>query len=91
MFGSIREYLKLRDEVDKLEARTVELARQLRDLNSENAVLYRENKELRYEKQEIIDVLKTISKRATSNACGNERVILNKINELSIKTANQYR
>ena len=43
MFGSNREKL---NKIDRLEKRNVELARQVRDLNFENKVLYKENKEL---------------------------------------------
>lgn len=91
MFKTNREISNLEDKVDNLEARTVELARMLKDLKDENLELYRENKVLRWEKQEIIDVLDEISKIATSNTYGNEKAILGKINELSTTNAKQYR
>lgn len=91
MFGSNREYLKLQNEIDKMHVRNIELARQVRDLNLENAELYRENKEVCGEKQEMIEILEEISKMSISNTYNNEKVILGKIKELSITAAKQYR
>lgn len=51
MFGSNRAY-------DRLSARNVELARQVRDLNEENKYLHEENKYLRFENEELRDLLK---------------------------------
>ena len=60
LFKENRELSKLEDKIDEAYARTVELARQTRDLNSENAELYAENKELRYENEELLDILNKI-------------------------------
>lgn len=79
MFGSNRAKL---NKIDRLEKRSVELARQVRDLSEENNYLHKENKDLRYENEEQEDILKEINSLTTSNTYNNEKIILNKIKEL---------
>jgi len=57
MFISNRRY-------DRLNARNVELAREVRELNGENRAVYEENKDLRFENEEIIELLTEIADRA---------------------------
>lgn len=90
MFGS-KEYKNLETKVDKIYINTINHAKQITDLNLENAELYRENKELRYEKEQLLDVLKEINKKATSNTYGNAEAILGKLKELSTTATKQYR
>lgn len=79
MLGSNRQKL---NKIDKLEKRSVELARQVRNLNEENNYLHEENKDLRYENEEQEDILKEIKSLTTSNTYNNEKIILAKIKEL---------
>lgn len=79
MFGSNRKKL---NKIDKLEKRSVELARQVRDLNQENNCLYEENKDLRFENEELKELLTEISDRAFSCPLDSEKIVLNKLKEL---------
>lgn len=86
MFGSNRAFL---NKIDELEQRSVELARQVKELSDEkkelkeirlisehnNTVLVKKN-----QKQDAI--LKEIAKLSEINTYGNEKVILEKIREL---------
>lgn len=86
MFGSNRAFL---NKIDELEQRSVELARQVKELSDEkkelkeirlisehnNTVLVKKN-----QKQDAI--LKEIAKLSEINTYGNEKVILAKIKEL---------
>lgn len=69
-------------EIDKLNKRNVELARQVRDLNKENLAVHNENKDLRFENEEQKELIKRISKLANCNKYNNEKAILDKIEEL---------
>ena len=68
MFGS-------RKEIDRLNQRNVELARQIRDLNFAN-------KDLRYENEEQNELIVRIRNLVDCNKYNSEKVILNKIKEL---------
>lgn len=81
MFGSNRAY-------DKLSARNVELARQVRDLNIENKILYKEKSILSNEKVEQEELIERIKKLVNANRYNNEKAILNKIREL-VRPLNQ--
>ena len=69
-------------EIDKLNKRNVELARQVRDLNKENLAVHNENKELRFENEEQKELIERISKLVSCNKYNNEKVILDKMKEL---------
>ena len=69
-------------EIDKLNKRKVELARQVRDLNKENLAVHNENKDLRFENEEQKELIERISKLASCNKYNNEKAILDKIEEL---------
>lgn len=68
---------------DRVNARNVELARQIRDLNEESKYLHEENRNLRYENVEQKDALKEIIKLTESNNYNNTEVLLRKIKELA--------
>lgn len=55
----------------------------------ENLALYQENKDLRFENEEQLDLIRKIEQLVNSNNYSNERAILNKIRELSNTTTNQ--
>ena len=63
-------------EIDNLNARSVELARMVRNLKNENA-------DLRSEIDEKEDTIKLVNKLMTSNQYDNNQVIRNKIIELT--------
>lgn len=67
---------------DRVNARNVELARQIKDLNEENSHLYKENKDLRYENEELNDIIKKILGLSICNTYSNDKAILGKIKEL---------
>ena len=71
-----------RKEYDKVNARNVDLAGQVRDLNKENRCLYTENKDLRFENEELQDLLKRVEELATSNTYNNDKAVLGKIKEV---------
>lgn len=75
MFISNRRY-------DRLNARNVELAREVRDLNEENRAVYEENRDLRFENEELRNIINKIYSLSTSNTYNNEKVILTKIREV---------
>lgn len=64
-----------RKEIDRLNQRNVELARQVRDLNFAN-------KDLRYENEEQNELIVRIRNLVYCNKYNNEKVILDKIKEL---------
>lgn len=68
---------------DKVNARNVELAKEVRDLNNESKYLHEENRDLRYENEEQEDALKEIIKLTTCNKYNNSKAILRKIKELA--------
>ena len=71
-----------RKEYDKVNARNVNLAGQVRDLNKENRCLYVENKDLRFENEELQDLIVRIAGLATSNTYNNDKAVLGKIKEV---------
>ena len=79
MFGSNRSML---NKIDRLEKRSTELARQVRDLNLENASIKEDNKDLRFENEESINLLQEIADRAFTCPLDSEKIVLNKIKEL---------
>ena len=79
MFGSNRTML---NKIDRLEKRSTELARQVRDLNLENASIKEENKDLRFENEESINLLQEIADRAFTCPLDSEKIVLDKIKEL---------
>ena len=76
MFISTKKY-------DEVNARNVELARQVRELNEESEYLHSENRDLRYENTEHKDTFKEIISLAESNNYNRPDIILNKIKELA--------
>lgn len=95
-------FFRKQKEIDRLNARCVELAKMVRDKNNrlkeernnnllilkENKEARRENSELRCEIDELKDTLKRINDLMTCNQYDNNQAIKNKIIELSM-TANQ--
>lgn len=69
-------------EIDKLNKRNVELARQVRDLNKENLAVHNENKDLRFENEEQKELIERIKSLVSCNKYNNEKAILDKIKEL---------
>lgn len=56
----------------------------------ENEVLHQENKELRFNNEELSELVKRIKNLAESNSYNNEKSILNKIKELVSDFENNY-
>ena len=71
----------MRKEIDRLNQRNVELARQVRDLNFAN-------KDLRFENEEQNELIIRIRSLVSCNQYNNEKAILSKIKEL-VRQANQ--
>ena len=78
------------NEIDRLNARCVELAEMLKKKNDEltiaknnNYLIMQENANLRYENDDLRDVLKQINRLMTCNTYNNETVLKNKILELT--------
>ena len=69
-------------EIDKLNKRNVELARQVRDLNKENLAVHEENKDLRFENEEQKELIDRIKSLVSCNKYNNEKAILDKMKEL---------
>ena len=76
-----------RKDYDEINARVVELAGQVRDLNEENKCLYNEKKMLNNRNLELQEVIKKVLTLATSNTYNNDKAILGKIKEV-INSAN---
>lgn len=68
-------------EYDRVNARNVKLAREVRDLNEENKYLHEENRDLRNENEDLRDTINNISKLAESNTYSNAEAVLGKIKE----------
>lgn len=69
-----------------LQARTKRLRiaeNKVENLNEENIAVHEENKDLRFENEELRDTINEIYSLSTSNTYNNEKVILNKIKELA--------
>lgn len=71
-----------RKDYDELNARTAELAGQVRDLNQENRCLYNEKKQIFNENEKIKEILETVTALATSNTYNNDKAVLGKIKEV---------
>ena len=78
------------NEIDRLNARCVELTEMLKKKNDEltiaknnNYLIMQENADLRYENDDLRDVLKQINRLMTCNTYNNETVLKNKIIELT--------
>lgn len=78
------------NEIDRLNARCIELAGMLKKKNDEltiaknnNYLIMQENADLRYENDDLRDVLKQINRLMTCNTYNNETVLKNKILELT--------
>lgn len=87
MFGSNRKIL---NEIDELEKRKIELARQVRDLSKENKELktlrrqaVHNNTILVDENRELIQLLTEIADRAFCCPLDSEKIVLNKIKDLT--------
>lgn len=68
-----------------LEARTKALKRaenKVEELTQENKAVYGENRDLRFENEELKDTLREALKLAESNTYNNEKIVLNKIIEV---------
>ncbi len=90
-------FFRKQKEIDRLNARCVELAKMVRDKNNrlkeernnnllilkENKEAIRENSDLRCEIDELKDTLKRINNLITCNQYDNNQVIKNKIIELT--------
>ena len=59
-----------------------DLQKKNEELSNENIAIYEENKELRFENDEQIELIDKITKIATANSYNNEKAILGKIKEL---------
>ncbi len=86
MFGSNRKFL---NKVDELEQRSVELARQVKELSDENKELKEirlisehNNTVLLNKNEEQRKIIQEITKLVEMNTYNNEKVILGKIKEL---------
>lgn len=76
-------------EIDELNKRNVELARQVRDLNKENLAVHNENKDLRFDKESIVDCLNEIEKELNKQQYNNIENLKNKIKSI-LKTAKSF-
>mgnify|MGYP003301134934 CR=1 FL=1 len=89
---------KKQNEIDKLNARIVELARMVKiqehnnyEIIKENEKVKNENADLRFENDELKDILRRINQLMTCNQYNNTEALRNKIIELSDMTGNLNR
>jgi len=68
----------LKEAEDKMENRNI----LIKDMEEQAKALYEENKDLRFENEEQLDLIKRIDKLVNSNKYNNEKAILDKIKEL---------
>lgn len=68
----------LKEAEDKAENRNAVI----KDMEEQAKALYEENKDLKFENEEQLDLIKRIDKLVNSNQYNNEKAILNKIKEL---------
>lgn len=54
----------------------------IKDMEEQAKALYEENKDLRFENEEQLGLIKRIDRLVNSNKCNNEKAILDKIKEL---------
>ena len=76
-------------EIDELNKRNVELARQVRDLNKENLAVHEENIDLRFDKESIVDCLNEIEKELNKQQYNNIENLKNKVKSI-LKTAKSF-
>lgn len=55
----------------------------IKDLQSRNDMLKTENKDLRFENEEVLDTIQKILNLSTSNTYNNDKIVLSKIKELA--------
>lgn len=68
----------LKEAEDKMENRNI----LIKDMEEQAKALYEENKDLRFENEEQLDLIKRIDKLVNSNKYNNEKAFLDKIKEL---------
>lgn len=68
----------LKDAESKIENRNAVI----KDMEEQAKALYEENKDLRFENEEQLDLIKRIDKLVNSNKYNNEKAIIDKIKEL---------
>lgn len=68
----------LKEAEDKMENRNI----LIKDMEEQAKALYEENKDLRFENEEQLDLIKRIDRLVNSNKYNNEKAILDKIKEL---------
>lgn len=68
----------LKEAEDKIENRNI----LIKDMEEQAKALYEENKDLRFENEEQLDLIKRIDRLVNSNKYNNEKAILDKIKEL---------
>lgn len=56
--------------------------RKIADMEKQAEALYQENKDLRFENEELKELIKRIEKLISSNKYNNEKAVLDKIKEL---------
>lgn len=74
-----------REKQSLLQARTRRLRiaeNKVQELRQENRAVYEENKDLRFENEEIIELLTEIADRAFCCPLDSEKIVLDKIKEL---------
>lgn len=55
----------------------------IKDLQTRNDMLKTENKDLRFENEEVLDTIQKILNLSTSNTYNNDKIVLSKIKELA--------
>ena len=55
----------------------------IKDLQSRNDMLKTENKDLRFENEEVLDTIQKILNLSTSNTYNNDKIVLSKVKELA--------
>lgn len=55
----------------------------IKDLQSRNDMLKTENKDLRFENEEVWDTIQKILNLSTSNTYNNDKIVLSKVKELA--------
>lgn len=76
LLNASREALK--EAEDKMENRNI----LIKDMEEQAKALYEENKDLRFENEEQLDLIKRIDESVNSNKYNNEKAILSKLKEL---------
>lgn len=76
LLNSSRKALK--EAEDKIENRNM----LIKDMEEQAKALYEENKDLRFENEEQLNLIKRIDRLVNSNKYNNEKAILDKIKEL---------